>query len=167
MRWIRSVLFFGGRLGVTWSLLLTVPIQSVPFQVLNLGPPPLTERWTRQPQVWVFTSDQAWQQFWRGHRGIDHNGQPPAAPPVDFRRQAVIGLTVGARPTGGYGLKIDRIERATGNRGVYWRVHYTESVPGPNCLVTQAITTPTVFIAVQPPVPQVQLRGRTVTISCR
>lgn len=146
------------------ALTMTTPI---PFQVLDLGPTPLERQFVPRPQVLVFTDSRSWQRFWQRSRVFDLNLQRPAAPPINFRRQAVVGFTIGSRPTGGYGLRIDRLESVTDNQGTYWRLHYTESVPGPNCLVTQALTTPTVFIAVPPPVPQIQLQGRTVVVPCQ
>ena len=132
----------------------------IPFQVLDFGQTPLEQKFVSGPQVFIFSNNLAWESFWESSTELDLTLQKPAAPRIDFEQQTVVGITAGSHATGGYDLRIDRIEPDTqGNR---WIVHYTESAPAQNCLLTQAPTTPSVFITVNPPVPTLELQGQTV-----
>ncbi len=58
--------------------------------------------------------------------------------------RVLIGALQGAQSTGGYGIRIDRIER-DGDRLL---VHATLAVPGSGSLVTQALTSPAHAVSV-------------------
>jgi hypothetical protein len=66
----------------------------------------------------------------------------PNAPEVDFHREMIIVVGLGRRSTGGYGIRIERIEDV----GEHLRVIYSSSSPGPNCIVTQSITSPVAMV---------------------
>ncbi|WOD40810.1 protease complex subunit PrcB family protein [Nodosilinea sp. E11] len=133
---------------------------NIPFQILDFGQTPLEERFVPEPQAFVFSSTSDWKDFWQSSTVLDLNLQKPPAPSVDFQQQTIVGITSGSRTTGGYGIHIDRIEpNLQGNR---WIIHYTESVPAHNCVLTQEPTTPSVFITVKPPVPPLELQGQTI-----
>ena len=76
---------------------------------------------------------EAWKTFWRAHAGPS---EPP--PPVDFQSNIVIVIHLGTRPTGGYAVRITRIDQESG----VLTVHYDEQKPGPGCLVSQMLTQP-------------------------
>lgn len=87
----------------------------------------------------VITNDSRWQQFWRSHKS---NMRPtPDAPDVDFRNEMVVAVFLGERSTGGYGIRVTKIERIGG--ATY--VHYTTSSPqssGGGGFTTQAFSQP-------------------------
>lgn len=77
----------------------------------------------------------AWQAVWADMMG---NVVPvPEAPKVDFARHQVVAAFMGQRNTGGYSIKITRVE--AGERIV---VHVKESSPPPDAMVTMALTAP-------------------------
>jgi hypothetical protein len=139
---------------------------TIPFQTIDFGYTPLEEQFIPQPQVFIFTNHATWEQLWQSSKILDLNLQKPPAPQFDFERQTLIGLTSGSRSTGGYALRVDKIEVVTSAEGDSWILHYTELVPGRNCLVTQSPTTPTAFIAVEVPVLPIKLQGKTVSMEC-
>ncbi len=139
---------------------------TIPFQTIDFGYTPLEEQFIPQPQVFIFTNHATWEQLWQSSKILDLNLQKPPAPQFDFERQTLIGLTSGSRSTGGYALRVDKIEVVTSAEGDSWILHYRELVPGKNCLVTQSPTTPTAFIAVEVPVLPIKLQGKTVSMEC-
>ena len=139
---------------------------TIPFQRIDMGYTPLDEQFSPQPQVFIFTNDATWKEFWQSIRLLDLNLQKPPAPQFDFERRTLIGVTSGSRSTGGYAVQVDKIEVATSAKGDSWILHYTELVPGRNCLVTQSPTTPSAFIAVEVPVLPIKLQGKTVSRDC-
>ncbi len=108
----------------------------------------------------------AWAALWTEHAG---GGTPPA---VDFAREMVVGLWLGARPSGGYSVEILRMvvpyRIAVGGWcpppselpiGAAWPctggtevsgflVDARETRPGPGCVVTQGVTHPFVIVRV-------------------
>lgn len=63
--------------------------------------------------------------------------QMPRIPVVDFNKNSVIAAFIGTRSNGGYMVAIDSI-----TEGKSLTVNITETTPGPNCMVTEAITRP-------------------------
>ncbi len=57
---------------------------------------------------------------------------------IDFSRLTVIGVFLGSRPTAGYSVEIERIDRD----GDALVVRYHERKPGPGDMVAQMITAP-------------------------
>ena len=86
-------------------------------------------------QVAIRTRDE-WVAFWARHTRAQV--QPPPAPPVDFSREMVVGIFLGARATGGHEVEITKVER--GGPGL--RIHYRTKRPDPGAMVTQARTQP-------------------------
>lgn len=62
----------------------------------------------------------------------------PETPTVDFSRSSVLGLLLGSKPTGGYGVDIVRMTLEDGD--VYADVRFTE--PDADSFTTQAFTSP-------------------------
>ncbi len=74
-----------------------------------------------------------------------HAGMPaPPLPPVNFAREVVAFATMGTRPTGGFELDVVGTRRV----GKDLDVVLVETVPGAECMLTQAETTPTVAVRV-------------------
>lgn len=59
-------------------------------------------------------------------------------PEIDFTKQAIIGVFLGEKPTGGYSVVIDKITLENNTAHVY----FTTILPGKNCRLTQALTSP-------------------------
>jgi hypothetical protein len=60
------------------------------------------------------------------------------APAVDFSRETVILVALGPRTSGGHAVRVDAVTRS-GESAV---VRYTATSPGPDCMSTQALTSP-------------------------
>jgi hypothetical protein len=73
-----------------------------------------------------------WQALWKQH------GKTEGAPAVDFGKEMIAAVFLGTRPTGGYEVEI-RTARREGSALV---IEYDEQVPGPDVVVTQALTSP-------------------------
>ena len=80
-----------------------------------------------------------WQALWREHHGADGT-----CPVVDFAKQMVVGVFLGARNTGGYDVEITAVER--GPQGLV--VRYAERTPDRGSIVAQVITSPFHLVAV-------------------
>ena len=84
----------------------------------------------------LINDQQTWTSVWQEMTA--DRVPPPAVPPIDFTTESVIIVTMGLRPTGGYGIRIEGIEEFAGT--LYVRV--AEVKAGRGCLVTQATTAP-------------------------
>ncbi len=82
----------------------------------------------------------AWQSLWQQHGGVG------IAPAVDFGTEMVVGVWLGSRSTGGYTANIENIVVAQilgmPNVGPGIIAMIREDQPGPNCVVTTAVTYP-------------------------
>lgn len=67
----------------------------------------------------IIRSDSEWQSFWTQHRG-------PNAPSVDFKKNTVVAVFAGQKPTGGYGIAMTGVKR---NSQGEIEVEYKESSP--------------------------------------
>jgi hypothetical protein len=84
----------------------------------------------------VITTPAQWERFWRDiHAGLP---SPPPILPVDFATSNVVALSLGARATGGYHVKVTDILTSTAGT----TVDVTETSPGERCAVTQSFTNP-------------------------
>jgi len=116
-------------------------------------------------RTFVVKNAQEYSIFWSQHSppmppGV---GAPDVAPPfVDFSKHMVVGVFLGPRNTGGYSVKITSVE-ALGNGA---KVSYEESQPGPNCVVTQAITYPFVIAIVTRVDGPVTFSGKVTVVNC-
>ena len=64
--------------------------------------------------------------------------------PVDFSANQVVLLAAGEQPTGGYAIRVDSVEAT--HDGL--TLNATETRPGKDCMVTQALTAPYLFVKV-------------------
>jgi hypothetical protein len=95
----------------------------------------------QKPRQVVARDAKALAALWHEH---DAGMTPAPPPPVDFKKYDVIGVFMGAKPTGGYSVEIGEIKR-TGKNAV---VHATLWKPGPGMMTTQAFTSPFALRAV-------------------
>lgn len=138
-----AVKFYSGVLRATACLVLTSPLacsfwnhpsegaesEGVTFEVIANGGGTLIVN----EQTGVIRDQTNWEQFWLRHSG----GKTPA-PIVDFGKEMVVAVYLGGRPTGGYAVKVVKIEETAKNLVV----NYEEQRPGARCFVTQATTSP-------------------------
>ena len=93
----------------------------------------------REPGGMVFRDKVSWEIFWDNHcLAISAGGGKVAAPEVDFSSQMLVGVFSGEKPTGGYGIAIQRILESP--KTVI--VEYLEKSPAPDAIVTMAVTYP-------------------------
>jgi hypothetical protein len=100
----------------------------VPFVSIGEG----TASGIADPREVVVRSEQEWKTLWRQHAP---SGPPPA---VDFRKEIVVGVFAGQRPTEGYRVEIVRVERESEGFSVVYRVEG----PAPDALAAQVLTQP-------------------------
>ncbi|HEX5774766.1 MAG TPA: protease complex subunit PrcB family protein [Candidatus Paceibacterota bacterium] len=84
--------------------------------------------------------EDAYERLWEMAHGED--GKP--MPEVDFSKEYVIAAFSGERPSGGHAVAVEKVVDADGVR----TVHAALTAPGDGCVVTDAITSPFVFITV-------------------
>ena len=68
----------------------------------------------------------------------------PPLPDVDFRRETIVAAFAGTKPSGGYGIGIERVT-LEGN-DVYLDLNETE--PAADTITTQALTSPWVMLRI-------------------
>lgn len=83
-----------------------------------------------------------WERVWKRHHA--RVIPVPPSPAVDFMHEMVLGVTLGQRPTGGYGVRI-RAARVQGSRLV---VDVVESAPATGAIVPMVVTQPYAFVRV-------------------
>lgn len=83
-----------------------------------------------------------WARVWKRHHA--HVIPAPPLPEVDFAREMVLGITLGPRPTGGYGVRI-RAARVRENALV---AEIVESAPATGAIVPMVVTQPYAFVRV-------------------
>lgn len=89
-------------------------------------------------QVAYAATESAYRSLWNNVVG---QGDPP---PIDFSREGVLFLAAGERPTGGYQVTVKSI-RQNGDALV---VEAPVEPPPPDTMVTQALTSPFVVVAI-------------------
>jgi hypothetical protein len=92
----------------------------------------------RETRRQIIQDANAWAEFW-AELGV---GERPA---VDFSRDVVIAVAAGERPSGGNEIAVTK---ATQNNGEL-TAEVQETVPGPNCMTTSALTQPVDVVVVQ------------------
>jgi len=84
----------------------------------------------------VIRDTSAWRQYWTAvHRPFI---PAPAVPDVDFRREMILLVSMGTRPSGGFVIRID--SAMTDAQRVL--VQVTQIVPGRGCAVPAVVTRP-------------------------
>jgi hypothetical protein len=72
---------------------------------------------------------------------------PPRLPELDFRRESVIAVFLGQRPSGGYGVSVRDLRLEGGDVILLLE----ERQPGPGDITTQALTSPWLMLRVARP----------------
>ena len=72
-------------------------------------------------------------------------GSSRPRPAVDFTRSTVLGVFLGSRPTAGFGVAIDSIDR----QGAELVVTYRERRPNPADMVAQMLTAPYLLVTIE------------------
>lgn len=88
--------------------------------------------------------------------------QLPKIPVVDFKKNSIVAVFIGSRNTGGYGVKIDSITELSGNL----EVNVTETTPGKNCMVTDAITAPFVLLKIPKTEKRAEFKTKKIEKDC-
>lgn len=85
----------------------------------------------------IVRSQDAYQALWQAHAGTSGL----SAPALDFQSQMLIAGFAGNKPSGGYGLAIEKISQT--DSGLEIELVLIE--PGSNCLLSQALSQPYLF----------------------
>jgi hypothetical protein len=89
-------------------------------------------------------------------------GQSVVVPRIDFRHQLVIAHFLGEKPSGGYGVSLEFVERTDAG---WLSLHYLEESPG-SCTVFALPTQPYVIVAVERPEGGILFESETVEAAC-
>jgi hypothetical protein len=122
------------------SPFVSLPGTSVPVTEIPLEPPPAPAYASRsgyaEPARLVLRSQEEWTSAWATiHEGVT---PPPDLPAVDFGAELVALAALGTRPSGGFGVAVTNAAADAGTL----RIGVVESMPGPGCFTTTAITQP-------------------------
>lgn len=102
------------------------------------------EEATRQ----VIQDQEQWRKWWQRHNTVEERiggkTRPKPAPKVDFEEETVLAVTMGRRSTGGYAIRFIEVRR---KEDVVTAVLQIKS-PGPEEMVTMALTSPFAIIAI-------------------
>jgi hypothetical protein len=94
----------------------------------------------------VFQDDTTWLQFWLKYcKAFDDRGTVLPAPTVDFEKYTLVGIFLGQRPSGGYGVAIKNIKKAKNEL----QVSIEERKPKPTDMVILMITYPYALVTVE------------------
>lgn len=99
---------------------------------------------------------QTWAQIYRGRT------PEPALPAVDFGSYVALVAAMGSRPTGGFSIRIDSLTGTEAGAVL----HLTETSPGPNCVVTAAVTAPIHVVLTPGPVQIREWRVQEAVLAC-
>lgn len=97
----------------------------------------------QKPAREIVRTQEAWEKLWKSHRA-NVKGGDPNPPKVDWAKEMVVAIFMGARPTGGYAVRV----RSVVEEKEKLVVTLSERKPGPTDLVTQAFTAPFCVVAV-------------------
>jgi len=89
--------------------------------------------------------------------------QLPMMPEVDFSKYSVIAVFMGVKNTGGFDIKINNITSSGGKL----IVNVTETSPGINCIVTDAITKPCDFVRIGKTDKEAEFKVNSITADCK
>jgi hypothetical protein len=100
-----------------------------------------------EPTESVIRNQSEFQELWTAIHSTPARGRGslPRPPQIDFRKEMIIAVGTGRRSSGGYRIKVERIEDV----GDRLRVHYSTYGPGSNCMTTQSITSPVELVRLQ------------------
>jgi hypothetical protein len=108
----------------------------------------------------VVRDSTAWRQLWQQiNRPFI---PPPPLPPVDFQREMVVVAALGARPSAGFDVVIERA--ANDSAGI--EIDVRRASPGAGCPVAAAITQPVDMAKIPASDRALRFRERSTVISC-
>jgi len=110
----------------------------------------------------VLRTEEAYASFWE--RLHADRSSVPERPSVDFGEEEVVAIVLGQRPSGGYSVAIDEV--LANDAGSQILVRFTEAVPGDECGVTLALTSPYVLATVEAQQEDFTFEGAEETRSC-
>lgn len=119
------------------------PSKSIAWREIASGANSAIEEATRM----VIDDEQTWHAWWLRHAANLSDGTQPGGikpPPVDFAKENVLVATLGMRSTGGYDIGFSAV---TVDGKTLTAILRTTS-PGPDDIVTRALTRPFAIIAV-------------------
>ncbi|MCX7877953.1 MAG: protease complex subunit PrcB family protein [Ignavibacteria bacterium] len=96
------------------------------------------------------------------NKAYEYLDQKPNVPEVDFGKYIVIGVFMGAKPSGGHAITVKDVIRSSGNLTVY----INEIYPGKNCGTTDAITYPFEIIKVSVNESSFKFKTKKITKDC-
>jgi len=109
----------------------------------------------------VLQKDSEYQKLWdEVYMNLD---QMPRIPDVDLNKFTVIAVFMGIKNTGGYDIKIEKIK----SKGDKLLVNVTESSPGTNCMVTDAISKPYEFVKIKKTDKEIEFNINYITKDCQ
>ena len=88
--------------------------------------------------------------------------EAPEPPVVDFATQEVLIAFDGQHPTGGYSVAVTSVVDGAGKR----EVTITHSMPGENCIVTDAVTSPFQIVAVPTSAREIKRTDIETVVAC-
>ena len=135
--------------------------RAVPFEHFHTGAGSFTSYSGIDDSLRTVVRDaEGWKRTWRAiHRRVS---PVPPVPAIDFGREMVVVAALGARPTGGFSIRVDSVIDA----GDALEVVIRKDIPGAGCFLSAALTQP-LDLALLParPLP-VRFRDRTVAERC-
>jgi hypothetical protein len=114
------------------------PRFDVPWSVYTQG----FQSQIRERRLVTIDSPFDWNRYWDQASSLRGQGGP--SPRIDWQRYRLVAVHLGQRPTGGFQIKVTRVER-NGTLGI---IRAVEETPVPGTMVTQALTSPYVIIQV-------------------
>lgn len=106
--------------------------------------------------------EETWTALWS--EVTAHVGPKPEVPFIDFGNEAVVVVSMGTRPTGGYSINVESVSESESDGTLY--VEVVEVSPGPSCVVTQAESAPVHAVRVPLRNGSVQFIERASTRNC-
>jgi hypothetical protein len=95
----------------------------------------------------VIQTNEQWGKWWSKHTNSlnkHENAEAQKPPKVDFAKETVLVVTLGMRSTGGHAIRFSQIVR----EGESLKAIITTTSPGPDSMVTMALTYPFAVIAI-------------------
>lgn len=89
-------------------------------------------------------------------------GNIDVEPNVSFEEKTVIAVVMGQKPSGGYAVTLKQLE--VRSDAIEFMVE--ETIPGDNCITTQALTNPYQIIAIDKTEKEIRFVGNTVVGEC-
>jgi hypothetical protein len=145
-------------------------------EVANPGTPVKVTRFrSYYPVPWSFESDsgipeplqvvirdgETWREMWK--RIYRWSSPLPLLPKIDFSKETVVVVALGGRPSGGYGIIIDRACERDDRLEIFVSSHS----PGKGCFLTGSITAPVDIVMLPKTERSVVFRETEVVHDCR